>query len=73
MSGPSEMIVAAREAIRARFTAEFDDGARVGFTGRADGDRESGGYPLGFHTWALERRDAWFSGWNAAFHAQSKS
>jgi AAA domain len=34
---------------------------------RADGPREPGGYPTGFHTWPLERRNAWrIAGlWNA--------
>ncbi len=66
---PSEKTVSRREETRARFTAEFDDGARVGFFGRTEGPRESGGYPQGFQTWPPERRDAWFCGWNAGFSA----
>jgi hypothetical protein len=70
---PSAKTMEARENARALFPVEFDDGARVGFTGHADGHRESGGYPTGFQTWALERRDAWFCGWNAGFHARKNS
>jgi hypothetical protein len=47
---------------------EFRDGARCAFLLRFDGDRESGGYPGGFHVWPLERRTAWFAGFNVGFH-----
>ena len=31
--------------------------------GQLDGTgRERGGYPLGFHAWTLERRNAWWAG-----------
>lgn len=43
----------------------FDDGARSGFLGDLAGERESGGYPIGFHAWTPERRSIWFSGFNA--------
>ena len=55
---------AERDAIRLKWQAEFDDGARCAFLQRADGPRESGGYPKGFHAWQLERRNAWFAGFN---------
>jgi hypothetical protein len=47
---------------------EFRDGARYGFLLRFDGEREKGGYPLGFHLWPLERRNVWFAGFNRGFH-----
>jgi len=50
--------------LRDTWPAEFRDGARCGFLSRADGPREKGGYPLGFHGWPLDRRNAWFSGFN---------
>lgn len=53
-----------RAAIRARWPAELDDGARCGFLQKFDGQREPGGYPRGFHTWPLERRNAWYAGLN---------
>jgi hypothetical protein len=43
---------------------EFRNGARLGFLGRADDEREAGGYPVGFHAWPLDRRNAWFVGFN---------
>ena len=36
-------------AIRARWQTEFDDGARCAFLCKFPGERESGGYPRGFH------------------------
>ena len=50
--------------LRDRWPNEFRDGARCGFLGRTDGARETGGYPSGFHGWPLDRRNAWFSGFN---------
>lgn len=55
---------AERAAIRAVWPAEFDDGARCGFSGNFDGPRELGGYPRGFHSWPLERRNGWYAGFN---------
>lgn len=53
-----------REAIRARWPDEFDDGARGGFLKEYPGERERGGYPKGFHGWPLDRRNSWFAGFN---------
>ena len=50
--------------LRQRWPTEFRDGARGAFLMRFDGQREPGGYPLGFHGWPLERRNAWFAGFN---------
>jgi hypothetical protein len=63
MSAPAE-----RDALREQWPAEFRDGARCGFLQRYDGDREAGGYPRGFHRWPLDRRNAWFAGFNVGFH-----
>jgi hypothetical protein len=51
-----------------RWPEEYRDGARCAFLRRFDGAREKGGYPLGFHHWSLERRNAWFAGFNCGFH-----
>jgi hypothetical protein len=51
-------------AIRSRWRDEFRDGARSAFLMRFDGDREAGGYPRGFLRWPLDRRNAWFCGFN---------
>jgi hypothetical protein len=59
---------AERDALRSRWAQEFRDGARCGFLCRFDGEREVGGYPRGFHGWALERRNAWFAGFDVGFH-----
>jgi hypothetical protein len=50
-----------RAAIRKQWPAEFDDGARCGFSWKFDGQREQGGYPKGFHEWPIERRNAWYA------------
>jgi hypothetical protein len=57
----------ARRALRAKYPSEFDDGARCGATLTYPGKREPGGYPKGFHGWALDRRNAWFGGFNAGY------
>jgi len=57
-----------REDLRARFPAEWRDGARCAFLLRFEGDREAGGYPPGFHSWPLAKRNAWFAGFNRGFH-----
>jgi hypothetical protein len=54
--------------LRRRWPDEFRDGARSGLLLLFDGPREKGGYPSGFHIWALERRNAWFAGFNRGFH-----
>ena len=51
------------EQLRARWPTEWRDGARCAFLLEFPGDRESGGYPRGFHGWPLERRNVWFSGY----------
>jgi hypothetical protein len=50
--------------IRRDFPREFTDGENMGAGWEPGGKRERGGYPLGFHTWSLERRNAWFAGFN---------
>jgi hypothetical protein len=54
--------------LRRQWPNEFRDGARCAFLHRFYGEREKGGYPRGFHLWALERRNAWFAGSNRGFH-----
>ena len=56
------------EMIRKAWPAEFNDSARCAFLQHYHGDREKGGYPLGFHGWPLDRRNAWFAGFNVGFH-----
>jgi hypothetical protein len=54
-------------AVSRRWPNEFREGARCGFLRRFVGVREKGGYPRGFHLWPLERRNAWFAGFNRGF------
>jgi hypothetical protein len=54
--------------LRQRWSDEFKDGARCAFLRRFDGEREKGGYPIGFHHWKLDRRNAWYAGFNCGFH-----
>ncbi len=54
--------------LRNRWPDEWRDGARCAFLQNYSGDREPGGYPRGFHRRSLERRNAWFSGFNQGFH-----
>jgi hypothetical protein len=55
-------------AIRARWQAEFDDGARCAYLLKFPGPRAPGGYPIGFSDWPLDRQNAWFAGFNRGFH-----
>ncbi|WP_292533533.1 hypothetical protein [Methylocystis sp.] len=53
-----------RIALRQAWPEDFDRGARDGLMQQFDGLREKGGYPLGFHNWPLQRRNAYFAGYN---------
>jgi hypothetical protein len=61
-----------QERWRAAYPAEFKDGAKLGFSGIAEGPREQGAYPRGFHHWDIQRRNAWFCGWNAGHTARER-
>jgi hypothetical protein len=62
------MRTVAAETFKEQWPDEYRDGARCAFLRRFEGDREEGGYPRGFHEWPLERRNAWFAGFNRGFH-----
>jgi hypothetical protein len=51
---------------------EFRLGYRFGSRGKADPPSDAAGYPLGFHTWPLDRRNAWFCGFDRGFVAIDK-
>jgi hypothetical protein len=55
-----ERAAAERERIRRAYPKEFNEGAKRAFEG-------SGLYPPGFHDWPLERRNAWFAGFNFGY------
>jgi hypothetical protein len=52
---------------------EFRLGYRFGFRGKADPPCDQAGYPSGFHTWPLDRRNAWFCGHNRGRVAVDKA
>ena len=52
---------------------EFRLGYRFGFRRKADPPCDQAGYPLGFHTWPLVLRNAWFCGFNRGFVAIDKT
>jgi hypothetical protein len=54
---------ARRWRLKRAWPDEFADGERCAFHRRFNGKRERGGYPLGFHRWPLDRRNAWFAGY----------
>jgi hypothetical protein len=61
------MTAAEPTTLREQWPAEYRDGARCAFLRAFPSERESGGYPLGFHRWPLDRRNAWFMGFNRGF------
>ena len=65
MSAPTELDA---KPLKEKWPDEWRDGARCGFLQEYEDKRERGGYPKGFHKWPLERRDAWFAGFNRGFH-----
>jgi hypothetical protein len=56
------------EQIRAelcrRFPQAFEHGYRTGYLGEFQHSCDAAGYMIGHHTWPIERRNAWFAGWN---------
>jgi hypothetical protein len=58
--------------LREKWPPEFRDGARCGFTKGHEGPRDPGGYPQGFQRWPLERRNAWFAGFNVGSRDRSR-
>jgi hypothetical protein len=58
----------ALKRLQDKWRPEFRDGVRCGFLQKRDGVRDSGGYPPCFNDWPLERRNAWFAGFNVGFH-----
>ena len=57
---------AEREQLERAWPAEFGAGVRAAFS-FFPAEHEPGGYPRGFHRWPLERRDAYFAGFNLGF------
>jgi hypothetical protein len=55
---------AQRLRLKRLWPEEMADGERCAFHQSYPGEREKGGYPKGFHGWPLERRNAWYCGFN---------
>ena len=53
-----------RGRLKRAWPQEFRDGERCAYFGKFEGERETGGYPKGFHAWPLDRRNAWYCGFN---------
>jgi hypothetical protein len=53
-----------RAQLRAKFPAEFEHGYRYGGTGGVQPECDAAGYPIGFVGWPLDRRNAWWAGFN---------
>jgi hypothetical protein len=51
-----------RDELLKRYPLEFESGYLQGFTGE-----DATAYPDGFHSWTLERRNAFFAGWNLGY------
>jgi hypothetical protein len=63
---------ASLKSLQDKWPAEFRDGARCGFLQRRDSLYGPCGYPAGFAHWQLERRNAWFAGFNIGYHDRSR-
>jgi hypothetical protein len=53
-----------RAELREQFHQEFEHGYRTGYLGEFQQPCDAAGYPVGFHAWALARKNAWYSAWN---------
>jgi hypothetical protein len=54
------------------FPDEFRHGFRAAFLQKSDEPYDRGGYPIAFHGWPLNRRNAWWCGFNKGLVAHSK-
>jgi hypothetical protein len=55
---------AVRAALCAKFPNEFEHGYRTGYLGENQPPCDAAGYMIGHHTWPLDRKNAWFAGFN---------
>jgi hypothetical protein len=53
-----------RAGLCAKFPKEFERGYRYGVTGGVQPECDAAGYPYGFREWSLDRRNAWWAGFN---------
>ena len=64
---------AERARLKRAWPDAFRDGERSAFLQRYDGPREPGGYPKGFNRWPLERRNAWYCGFNFGLRERQRA
>jgi len=62
---PIEAIHPLVDTFAERYPDEFKHGFLSGLTGKPQQPCDAAGYPVGFHTWPLERRNAWYAARNA--------
>jgi hypothetical protein len=62
--------VGERAALKALYPVDFADGENCGRGLVPPGPRERGDYPKGFHDWPLNRRNAWFAGFNFTYRSR---
>jgi hypothetical protein len=60
----SDHAAAEIKRLEEQWPKEFRLGYRFGFLGKADQPCDAAGYPIGLHAWPLDRRNAWWAGWN---------
>jgi hypothetical protein len=61
---------AVRAALCAKFPQEFEHGYRTGYLGENQPPCDAAGYMIGHHTWPLDRKNAWFAGFNLGYGEQ---
>ena len=57
---------AERDSLREQWPTEFSDGARRAYSGNHL-------YPTGFVAWPLDKRNAWFAGFNVGLQDRRKT
>jgi hypothetical protein len=60
----SDRVLRVRAALCEKYPAEFHHGYATGYVGDPQPPCDAAGYQPGFRTWPLDRRNAWFAGWN---------
>jgi hypothetical protein len=70
MTGQAEQI---RAEFCRQFPQEFEHGYRTGYLGENQPPCDAAGYPEGFHTWPLARRNSWWAGVNLGLVERKKA
>jgi hypothetical protein len=60
----TDPVAAERARLEAEWPQEYRLGFRFGFLGKAASPCDTAGYPIGLASWPLDRRNAWWAGWN---------